>query len=561
MKKNNFLIGLLVTFAAATFTSCTDFLDETNRNDATANTFYATAEGMEAVVNSCYTPTRTWYGKTIGHLLTEAGTDEMLYGNTAGNTYPHYTYNALLQGANTNGTGLYFVWKSFYKGINACNTAIGRMALSPITENLKLEREAEARFLRAFYYYHLVEIFGPIPLRLQETVAPELTATRAPVDEVYNQIIEDLTFAYTNLSGKITPAGGRVIQPAVAALLARVYLTLNDNTNALLYATKVIKDYDFALNNDYKAIWDIGNSNGTTNKEVIWFVNYAANNVFNDYGRYDDLGYFWLWEGGNHSHMHYLPFFVGVKGYTGTLETGRALMQYMPSKYLLNLYDETKDARFNGSFRTVWFANDPTTLPADKKLGDTIVVVSKKPLSAEYKASKPYTIYDIDDIYDVNGLPKEPRQRYPALWKFHDPTRATVNVVESKRDAFVFRLAEMYLIAAEASLKLNNTGEAANFVNAIRERAALPGKVEDMRVTAADINLDFILEERAREFAGEQLRWFDLKRTGKLVERVKMYNPDAAPNIQEYHNLRPIPQIEIDVLQNKSEFTQNPGYN
>ena len=119
----------------------------------------------------------------------------MLYGNTAGNTYPHYTYNALLQGANTNGTGLYFVWKSFYKGINACNTAIGRMPLSPLADDLKLVREAEARFLRAFYYYHLVEIFGPIPLRLKETEAPELTATRASVDDVYKQIIEDLTFA------------------------------------------------------------------------------------------------------------------------------------------------------------------------------------------------------------------------------------------------------------------------------------------------------------------------------------------------------------------------------
>lgn len=557
----NLNIVLLLAFVTAFFTSCSDFLEETNRNDATANSFYTTAEGMEGIVNACYAPTRIWYGKTIGHLLTEAGTDEMLYGNTAGNAYPHYSYNALLQGANTNGTGLYFVWKSFYKGINACNTAIGRLPASPLAGELKKVREGEARFLRAFYYYHLVEMFGPIPLRLEETLAPEVTATRASVDAVYKQIISDLTIAYTNLNGKVTPAGGRVIQPAVAALLARVYLTRNDHANALTYATKVISDYNFALNNDFKAIWDIENSNGTTNKEVIWFVNYAANNTLNDYGRYDDLGYFWLWEGGNHSHLHYLPFFVGVKGYTGTLETGRALLQYMPSKYLLDLYDERKDARFTGSFRTTWFANDPKTLPAGKKLGDTIVVVSKKPLSAAYKASKPYVIYDINDIYQADGLPKEPRWRYPALWKFHDPTRATVNVVESKRDAFVFRLAEMYLIAAEASMKLNKNDDAVSFINTIRQRAALPGKVEEMKVNAAEINLDFILDERARELAGEQLRWFDLKRTGKLVERLKIYNPDAASNIQEYHNLRPIPQIEIDVLQNKSEFTQNPGYN
>ncbi|WP_114778776.1 RagB/SusD family nutrient uptake outer membrane protein [Botryobacter ruber] len=561
MKRVYIKVVLLAAFVTGVFSSCSDFLEEVNRNDVTADNFYKTAEGMEGIVNACYAPTRIWYGKVIGHLLTEAGTDEMLYGNTAGNTYPHYSYNALMQGANTNGTGLYFVWKSFYKGINACNTAIERLPESPLADNLKAVREGEARFLRAFYYYHLVETFGPIPLRLKETVAPEVMATRAPVDDVYKQIIEDLTIAFNNLNGKVAPEGGRVTQPAVAAMLARVYLTRNDNENALLYAKKVINDYGFALNSSYKDLWDIENSSGSTNKEVIWFVNYAANNTFNDYGRYDDLGYFWLWEGGNHSHLLYLPFFVGLKGYTGTLETGRALLQYMPSKYLLDLYDETKDARYKGSFRTAWFANDPKTLPDGMTLGDTVVVVSKESLSEEQKASKPYTVYDINDIYEPNGVPKEPRWRYHALWKFHDPSRSTVNVVESKRDVFVFRLAEMYLIAAEASMKLGKNGEAADFVNKVRERAALPGKVDAMMVQASDMNIDFILDERARELAGEQLRWFDLKRTGKLVERVKLYNPDAAPNIQDYHLLRPIPQIEIDVLENKAEFKQNVGYN
>lgn len=86
-------------------------------------------------------------------------------------------------------------------------------------------------------------------------------------------------------------------------------------------------------------------------------------------------------------------------------------------------------------------------------------------------------------------------------------------------------------------------------------------KSQDMLVKASDITLDFLLDERAREFIGEQLRWFDLKSTGKLLERVVKYNPDAAPNLKAYHLLRPIPRVEIDVLQNKSEFIQNTGYN
>jgi hypothetical protein len=81
-----------------------------------------------------------------------------------------------------------------------------------------------------------------------------------------------------------------------------------------------------------------------------------------------------------------------------------------------------------------------------------------------------------------------------------------------------------------------------------------------MQITAADVTLDFILDERAREFAGEQLRWFDLKRTGKLLDRVKALNPDVASKIQSYHTVRPIPQSQLDAVTNRSEFTQNPGY-
>jgi hypothetical protein len=87
-----------------------------------------------------------------------------------------------------------------------------------------------------------------------------------------------------------------------------------------------------------------------------------------------------------------------------------------------------------------------------------------------------------------------------------------------------------------------------------------PGHVAEMQILPAQVTLDFILDERARELAGEQLRWFDLKRTNKLVERIKALNPDGAQFIQSFHVLRPIPQSQIDAVANKGEFTQNPGY-
>ncbi len=536
--------------------SCSDFLEETNKNTVTGDQFYKTTEGIEGLVNACYAPTRIWYGKVIGHLLTEAGTDEVLPGGFTGYTYFH-DFSSTLQATET---GFLFVWKSFYRGINACNTALENLPSSPLSASQKTIREGEIRFLRAFYYYHLVETFGAIPLRTKSTSTPETIAQRNSVDDIYKLIFSDLELSLTQLKGVTTPQGGRITEPAVAALLARLYLTREKNTEALAMADKVINGYNFKLMSNYKSIWDITNSSGSTNTEVIWFVNYSENNNLNDYGRYDDLGYYWLWEGGNHAHVLYLSYYT-EKGWTYDLNTGRPLVQYMPSKYLLDLFDESKDARWSGSFRTVWFANDPSTLPAGMKLGDTVVVVTKNTVTSEYRKTKPYTIYDVNDIYQANGLPTIPRWHFPALTKFADPTRSQRDVINSKRDAFVFRLSEMYLIAAEASMKLGDNSKAATYVNVVRTRAALPNKTQEMQVKASDITLDFLLDERAREFVGEQLRWFDLKRTGKTVERAIKYNPFAAPNIKAYHTLRPIPRVEIDVLQNKSEFIQNPGYN
>ena len=124
----------------------------------------------------------------------------------------------------------------------------------------------------------------------------------------------------------------------------------------------------------------------------------------------------------------------------------------------------------------------------------------------------------------------------------------------------MFRLAEMYLIAAEAEMQNGNKGEAVRLLNVLREKRAVPGHEAEMRITEADLDIDFILDERGRELSMEEQRFFDLKRTGKFIERIKKMNPDAADVIQEYHQLRPIPQSELDALTNQDEFPQNPGY-
>ena len=115
------------------------------------------------------------------------------------------------------------------------------------------------------------------------------------------------------------------------------------------------------------------------------------------------------------------------------------------------------------------------------------------------------------------------------------------------------RLAETYLILAEAQLKQNRPGEAAASINVVRARAnATP-------VVAADVDMDYILDERARELFGEYPRRFTLVRTGKLLERVRSLNPVSKETIQEYHMKWPIPQTAIDA-NSGAELTQNEGY-
>ena len=122
-------------------------------------------------------------------------------------------------------------------------------------------------------------------------------------------------------------------------------------------------------------------------------------------------------------------------------------------------------------------------------------------------------------------------------------------------------LADTYLMLAEAQIGLGNKQAAADALNMVRRRAAWAGKQSAMEITASQATFDFMVEERARELVGEQTRWMDLKRWGILVDRVKKYNPQAASNIKDIHNVRPIPQTQIDRTEGgNTAFPQNAGY-
>src|SRR5690606_18732160 len=266
----------------------------------------------------------------------------------------------------------------------------------------------------------------------------------------------------------------------------------------------------------------------------------------------------------------------------------RPLRKLRPTDWLLNVAfaDKVNDSRYHNSFRTVYTVASINPagsaayntwldqLPAGVEPGDTAFVMTDtdEMAAALNAADKPYRAYGPSAWWSpVN--PAQAPQTYPALKKFDDLQRATGNDA-SGRPMPIFKFAETYLLAAEAALQGNINGgatEAARLINIIRERAAyrpgldattLNNRRASMQITAADVDLDFILDERARELAGEGSRWPDLAMRGESVflSRVAL-NDEAAPGVKAHHRIRPIQQQQLDRINvsNPADY-QNAGY-
>lgn len=544
--KKIFIIIFFSLMVMPFFESCTNLLDEESTRYPVADVYYKTPDGFIKLVNACYPYLRTYYGQYTGWQTNILGTDIWMNGGDGPTSLGYYNpYNP-------SDATLWGLWNNFYLGITACNTVISREAdVVGMADDKRNILVGEAYYLRALYYHILVINFGGVPLKTEEVTKVETTATRATEEEVYTQIISDLLKAEQLLPASQTEYG-RATKPAVEALLARVYLWNNKNLEAETYAKKVINDYNFKLLPDYGDLWKMSNQK---NSEVIWAIQYTKDVKLNNVG--------------NIGHSLFLIRYDIQKGMVRTIENGRPFRHYMPTRYFLNLLQNSRinDSRYSKAYTEVWYANNASNLLPEMKLGDTalVVVPYSVPQSVKDANAKKRTIYDIDSYFDKNSpngeLTVGARQIFPSLNKFLDPLRPAIATEQGSRDFFVFRLAEMYLIAAEALMKQNKAAEGATFMNTLRRRAAWPGKEAAMEITANQLTIDFILDERALELAGECVgRWADLKRTGKLLERVKLYNPDARPNIQEKHLLRPIPTNMIDRVSNKDEFKQNPGY-
>lgn len=586
MNKIKWYIGVAL-LAVVGFSSCEKFLEENNRSALTSD-FYKTKEGIQALVNSCYTLTREWYNTEVPIQIIEGGTDLFNKGND-NKQHGFAAYDVSLNGTQAAMTDY---WKYFYLGIEWTNTALANIDNVPMDAALKTKLKGEASFLRAFFYWHIVETWGNVILTTTPSDAtdPNFTAPkRSSIGDFYTRIIEDLQTAINSLQG-VDSKDGKVSEWAAKSMMARVLLYRASEYNkekigtatadadakeAARLAVEVIEKSGRSLYANFADIWDMKNFDGGKNNECVWFVNFTA-----------DLNYTanFSGNGGNQAVVVYSIKYDNQPGLDRSVLYGRPYNRVMVSLRALQLFDESIDQRYHGSFRDTWLVNSKDKLTAAQKggwtnmkaVGDTAMWMKKGVATAAERAwaNKRYQIFDYMDVYRTSDATKVPYS-YNALQgvqlnKFQDSTRASVNEVRSARDGFVFRIAELYLIASEAYWRANDPTNAVKYMNLLREKRAIAGHEEDMKISSSDLTLDFYLDENAREFIGELHRWFDLKRTKKLAEYVNKYNPDAKADnaagtgtgrVTDTHYLRPIPQTQLDAVTNPEEFTQNPGYN
>jgi len=526
--------------------SCTD-LKEYPITGVTAG-YFQTPAGAEAATLGTYAGLRGIYGGEAEIRLFMVGTDSWEKGEQFDASGAGYFNDYSAQFTSTVGGSVQDLWQNSYSSINTANTAIDAIAASTdLPEATKNIRLGENRFLRALYYFNLVRTYGAVQLNLEPTKGVSVQAHRTPLDSVYAvAIIPDLEFAIANLPLKGAQSEYfRATKGAAQTLLAEVYLTRaapGDFDKATQLTSDVIASGKYTLNSSFSSLFCLPTTTSgacdyaasqKTDPELIFSVTFTGDNGTDIFG--NNLHLYWV--------MWYDNSAYTTPGLPRSPAYGRPYRRTRPTRHLLDLFDRTTDSRYNASFQTVWL----------RAPGDTAILLTGS-VTAETRPSARFGKF---------GEPQYTNGLYPTLKKWLDQTRTDANVFPGHRDRQLWRLADLYLMRAEANIRAGRSADAIADLNVIRRRAAIAGQNNDVNVTTYNASpIDYLLDERERELAGEERRFFTLTRMGSdvFLRRVKAYNSTASA-VQAFHMLRPIPQTQIDRTEGgKTAFPQNPGY-
>lgn len=549
MKKKYCKIMLGLCFICIA-TACDDeFLEETPRDFLTSGNAFTEPVGFEFAVTNLHKNIRDIYTQSDGtnpHVLLGLGSDFAGFGENFVNGV-RMNYAAL---TSTDGLSNYF-WSSMYLIIKNANVIIVRAENPEIDwdyDTQKAELVAEAKFMRAYAYRILVQLFGEVPIVTQEFESIVNNIPRSSKEATYQQIIDDLNTAIPDLrEDEIQP--GRITKAAAYHLLTEAYVATEQWQPAIDAASVIIDDPNYTLmtsrfgtrsGEDGDVYWDlfrIGNQNRSSgNTETIWAIQIE----YETPGGGIETGARGLtMERAWGSRYHSLKDPDGENGFELSDQYGRPVGWCTLTDYVAyDIWDIDQDGNYDPDMR-----NSTYNIHRFER-GDFIY---NNPASAYY--GMPALLSTVET--------QAPRYWFPYFMKNTTPFThpgGIINTGRIWRDQYLMRLAETYLLRAEAYLGAGDLVNAAADINVVRARAnAEP-------VLPADVDIDYILDERARELTMEEFRTLTLQRLELQYERTRDLNPWSGPTIAPHNNLWPVPQSEID-LSTGVELTQNPGYN
>lgn len=563
-------IYLLLAMLTAAGLSCKkDFLDEVPESFFSTSNAFKTEADFNASVNNLYTLVRS-------HYYTVNDYNPFWY-NYRTDGFWDITVSTPNMAGDISPTGITnFAWQPHFKIIAEANTIISRLPASELTSEQKTLFEAKAKFFRAFAYRALAYLYGGVPLVLEEIETPKADFTRASRKDVYAQAINDLTFAAANLPDISNVKDGEISNVAAYHLLAEVYNADGQYQNAVDAATSAISNPAMGMMtarfgsrrsvSPGDVYWDMfqrGNQNRKSagNKEAIWVIQIET----------DVPGGGGSTTGGSQFGVYSLervhaPLYrdLRVNGVAlfnwpmGDYTGGRGVGFLAPSYWFT---DTIWQSDFNTDIRNAnqnFVREIVATNPGSPYYGQTISylnppagatgvngnIVKGKMDRAFYpyqsKATQPYN--HPASLYTNPGS-TDPVQKFALK----------AGAGGTYTDQYQMRLAETYLLRAEAYAGLNNLSAAADDLNVVRSRASASP------VAAGNVNIDYILDERLRELGVEEKRMLTLMRLGKWVERVRKCNPFYGVQMKDHYDLWPIPFSEIE-RNNKAVLTQNDGY-
>ena len=569
MKKILYSVALAAC-CMGTMTSCSDFLDASNKSNVTAKQSFATKEGLNNLVNDAYQHLQNVYAAPLFTSCFSAGTD--MYAdarnkmNEALNTYETLTPE------NTDIKNLYTY---LYSGIRAANSVSYYAQTAQVDDKTKSQLIGEARVLAAYEYYLLVNNFGGVPIMKDFLTTADTGYPKSSAADVYAYIIselEDVISKNVLQASTATKGGGRISQETAKAILAKTYLSAAWDLNKQEYFSKAatLADEVIAgrkLTTPFAKLWKADGS-GDDNEEFLWDVEYdlaTANNTTS--GGTEWSGYYCNYLGGNEDN---------IKATTSS---------YVPTLYALHCFkkgDQRYDATFMKELPDINKGNAANTgYWTWYKNGESLV---GKPVTRYYSAwyetdadfeawkaidpanrANTYRIpmdSQSKEAQNMDGRDMEYYDNQQLVYgsspckKFDDSKTAKTEKNTCYRDIHIITLPEMYLVAAEAYLKAGDNPKALARLNEVHQRAGLSA-------LTGTITIDDILDENACENFGNEARWMDLRRTQTLVTRCTKYNHEMGDKAAQYIGkklLRPIPQAAIDANDQLTLADQNPGY-